>query len=155
MIADQQEILGKTRAFDGATLYLPKKLPENPTVVQATRKTDGSSITITITLTAKVQYVQCFQLFNVIFRRVMRALDLAQVGRNYYDPHSPIALPQHKLVPPIKVTKEMYVFYLCTHTRMELWPGYVSSIQQLDGGLLLMFDVSHRLLRTDTALDFL
>jgi aubergine-like protein len=39
--------------------------------------------------------------------------------------------------------------------RLELWPGYVSSIQQLDGGLLLMFDVSHRLLRTDTALDFL
>ena len=38
---------------------------------------------------------------------------------------------------------------------MELWPGYVSSIQQHDCGLLLMFDVSHRLLRTDTALDFL
>ena len=39
--------------------------------------------------------------------------------------------------------------------RMELWPGYVSSIAQYDGGLMLMFDVSHRLLRTDSALDFL
>jgi hypothetical protein len=31
----------------------------------------------------------------------------------------------------------------------------VSAISQYDGGLLLMFDVSHRLLRTDSALDFL
>ena len=39
--------------------------------------------------------------------------------------------------------------------RMELWPGYISAIQQYDGGLMLMFDVSHRLMRTDSALDFL
>ena len=96
MIADQHEILGTTRAFDGSTLYLPKKLTDTSVVLAATRKTDGASITITITLVATVQYVQCFQLFNVIFRRVMRALDLTQVGRNYYDPHSPIAMPQHK-----------------------------------------------------------
>ena len=38
---------------------------------------------------------------------------------------------------------------------MELWPGYVTAVQQYDGGLLLMLDVSHRLIRTDTALDFL
>ena len=39
--------------------------------------------------------------------------------------------------------------------RLELWPGYVSSIAEYDGGLLLLFDVSHKLLRTDSALDFL
>lgn len=96
MVADQHELLGRARAFDGATLFLPKKLAADPTVVNATRKTDGASITITFTLVAKVHYVRCFQLFNVIFRRVMRALELVQVGRNYYDPHSPIGLPQHK-----------------------------------------------------------
>ena len=103
MISDQHEVLGKTRAFDGSTLYLPKKVTENSLVLQAVRKTDGANITITVTLVATVQYVQCFQLFNVIFRRVMRALDLAQVGRNYYDPHSPIAMPQHKLVASISL----------------------------------------------------
>lgn len=96
MISDQQEVLGAVRAFDGSTLYLPKKLTDSSLVLPATRKTDGANITITITLKATVQYVQCFQLFNVIFRRVMRALELTQVGRNYYDPHSPIAMPQHK-----------------------------------------------------------
>ena len=96
MIAAQHEVLGRTRAFDGSTLYLPKKLMDTSIVLAATRKTDGTEIAITITLVAVVQYVQCFQLFNVIFRRVMHALDLTQVGRNYYDPHCPIAMPQHK-----------------------------------------------------------
>lgn len=96
MIGDQHEVLGKTRAFDGSTLYLPKKLTDSPMVLQATRKTDGASITITLSLVAVVQYARCFNLFNVIFRRIMRALDLTQVGHNYYDPHSPIAMPQHK-----------------------------------------------------------
>ena len=96
MMSDQQELLGKARAFDGSTLYLPKKITDSSLVVHAVRKTDGANITITITLVAMLQYVQCLQLFNVIFKRVMRSLDLAQVGRNYYDPHCPIALPQHK-----------------------------------------------------------
>ena len=96
MLAGLQDVLGNTRAFDGSILYLPKKVTESSLVLQSTRKTDGAPITITITLVAMVRYAQCFQLFNVIFRRVLRALDLTQVGRNYYDPHSPIAIPQHK-----------------------------------------------------------
>ncbi len=96
MLSDQGDILGKTRAFDGSVLYLPKKITETAVVLQCTRKTDGAAITITIKLVGMVRYVQCFQLFNIIFRRVMRSLDLTQVGRNYYDPHSPIAIPQHK-----------------------------------------------------------
>lgn len=50
----------------------------------------------------------------------------------------------------------LYDIEMIDHSnRMELWPGYVSSISEYDGGLLLLFDVSHKLLRTDTALDFL
>ena len=37
--------------------------------------------------------------------------------------------------------------------RLELWPGYVTSVRYYDGGLLLVTDVSHRTLRTDTVLD--
>lgn len=96
MLMDHSEVLGKTRAFDGSTLYLPKKITDKSLVLHATRKTDGTVVTITITKVAMVHYVQCFQLFGIIFRRVLRALDLALVGRNYYDPHNPIAIPQHK-----------------------------------------------------------
>ena len=96
MLSDQHEILGRTRAFDGATLYLPKKITDSSIVLSSIRKTDAAQISITITLVAMVHYAQCLQLFNVIFRRVMRALELTRVGRNYYDPHNPIAIPQHK-----------------------------------------------------------
>ena len=37
--------------------------------------------------------------------------------------------------------------------RLEVWPGYVSSIARYAGGLLLQLDVSHRVLRTETCLD--
>ena len=47
-----------------------------------------------------------------------------------------------------------YFTCACTHSiRMELWPGYITAIHEQDGGLLMCFDASHRLLRTDTALD--
>ena len=82
----------------------------------------------------QLQAKDCVQLFNGIFHRVMRQLQLRQVGRHYYDPVHPINIPQHKL---------------------ELWPGYITSIHPYEDKLLLMLDVSHKLLRTDSALDFL
>lgn len=96
LLTEHHELLGRTRAFDGAILFLPKKITDSKIVLNSTRKTDGASIAVTVTLVSMVHYAQCMQLFNVIFRRVLRALDLTEVGRNFYDPHSPIAIPQHK-----------------------------------------------------------
>ena len=96
LLFEHTELLGRTRAFDGAILYLPKKVTDHKLVLSSTRRTDGAAITVTVSLVSIVQYCQCMQLFNVIFRRVLRALELIEVGRNFYDPHSPIAIPQHK-----------------------------------------------------------
>lgn len=96
MLSAQEELIGKTRVFDGSTLFLPKKITEGTVTCSATRKTDGTVITISITLVAVVHHANCIQLFNILFRRVLRELELRQVGRHYYDPHSPIAIPQHK-----------------------------------------------------------
>ena len=46
--------------------------------------------------------------------RVMKLLQLKQVGRYYYDPNRPASIPQHKI---------------------ELWPGYITSIQCYEGTL--------------------
>lgn len=60
----------------------------------------------------------------------MKILRYSQVGRNYYNSHEPSQIPQYKL---------------------EIWPGYVTSIEEYEGGrLLLMTDVTHRMLRTET-----
>ena len=44
----------------------------------------------------------------------MKLLEMSQVGRYYYDPKRPAPIPQH---------------------RLELWPGYITSIQAYEGWL--------------------
>ena len=62
----------------------------------------------------------------------MEKMGLALVGRNYYNPSAKTDIPQYKL---------------------ELWPGYVTSIRQHEQDLLLCCELSTKILRTDTALD--
>ncbi|XP_019856843.1 PREDICTED: piwi-like protein 1 isoform X2 [Amphimedon queenslandica] len=135
MINEHKDLIGPTRAFDGSVLYLPLKITDDIVTRKSIRSTDGTEITIDITLTNVLEYRECTQLFNIIIRRVLRAIDMQEVGRHYFDKNHPIKIPQHK---------------------MELWPGYVTSIHHFDAEhLLLLLDVSHKMLRMDTALDFL
>ncbi len=39
--------------------------------------------------------------------------------------------------------------------RIEIWPGMISAIRCYEEQMLLCVDVAHKLLRTDTVLDFL
>lgn len=36
---------------------------------------------------------------------------------------------------------------------LEIWPGYVTAVDEYEGGLQLQLDVSHRVLRTETVLN--
>lgn len=132
MLYEHVDVTGKTRAFDGAILYLPIKLPNQETALTSTRSTDGDIITITIKLVKILKPESCTPLYNIIFRRIMSILQMKQVGRYYYNPNSPTAIPQHKL---------------------EIWPGYITAIKEHDGGLMLMADASHKVLRKETILD--
>ncbi|KAJ8319428.1 hypothetical protein KUTeg_004519 [Tegillarca granosa] len=124
-----KDVIGNTKAFDGSILYLPIKLPNQETVIQAEDKRDSKIVTITIRLTRVVPPEQCVQLYNIIFRRIMNILQMVQVGRYYYNPQTPAAVPQHKL---------------------EVWPGYITAVKENEGGLMLLADASHRVLRTET-----
>lgn len=44
--------------------------------------------------------------------RIMKLLEMSQVGRYYYDPKRPSPIPEH---------------------RLELWPGYITAIQAYEG----------------------
>lgn len=39
--------------------------------------------------------------------------------------------------------------------RMELWPGYVTSIRQHESKILMCSEITHKVMRRDTVLDFL
>ncbi len=74
------------------------------------------------------------QMYNVLFARVMRVLKFVQMRRNFYDPKKA---------------------NMIDHLRLELWPGYVTTVSENEGGLQLVCDTTQRVLRTQTVLDIL
>ncbi|XP_073748733.1 piwi-like protein 2 isoform X3 [Callorhinus ursinus] len=133
MLKDHQAVTGNVTAFDGSILYLPIKL-QQVLELKSQRKTDGADISIKIQLTKILEPCSdlCIPFYNVVFRRVMKLLDMKLVGRNFYDPTSAMVLQQH---------------------RLQIWPGYAASIRRTDGGLFLLADVSHKVIRNDSVLD--
>ncbi|KAL1438066.1 hypothetical protein MTO96_010408 [Rhipicephalus appendiculatus] len=127
-------VIGRTRVFDGMKLYLPHQLQQQVTSIPTTLATDGTPVSVNIKFVKKTPPSQCLHLYNVLFKKVMHCLQLTQIGRNYFDRKGAVMVPQHKL---------------------EVWPGYVQSVAEYDGGLLLNCDVSFRVLRTITAREVL
>ncbi|CAG5115063.1 unnamed protein product [Candidula unifasciata] len=134
LLAEHKERFKTVNSFDGNILYLPFELPDKETVVTSKRITDGATITITVTFIKVVPPEQCCHLYNVVLRRIMYILEMCQVGRYYYNGHTAATVPQHKL---------------------EVWPGYVTAIKEHEGGLLLLLDASHKVLRTETVHDIM
>uniref|UniRef100_A0A8C3PIK8 Piwi-like protein 1 n=1 Tax=Calidris pygmaea TaxID=425635 RepID=A0A8C3PIK8_9CHAR len=135
LLFQHEELIGKTHAFDGSILFLPKKLGNKVTEVFS-RTRNGEDVKITITLTNELPPTSptCLQFYNIIFRRLLKMLNLQQIGRNYYNPGDPISIPDHRLM---------------------VWPGFTSSILQYEESIMLCTDVSYKVLRSETVLDFM
>ncbi|KAH0619368.1 hypothetical protein JD844_019417, partial [Phrynosoma platyrhinos] len=103
-------------------------------VVSQTRQ--GETVKITITLTNELPSTSptCLQFYNIIFKRLLKIMNLQQIGRNYYNPTDPISIPKHRLM---------------------IWPGFTTSILQYETSIMLCTDVSHKVLRSETVLDFM
>jgi len=122
--------------FDGTGLFTDTRLhPEDkPLVFNSQRESDGEIVKITIRLVEEIQPTDYhyMRFFNIVLRKVMEKMRMKLVGRNYYDPTAKVELKQFKL---------------------ELWPGYETSIRQHEDEVLLCCEVSHKILRTDTVLE--
>ena len=70
--------------------------------------------------------------YKVFFNLLLRKLRFQEIGRKHFDgsPAAAIKFPSHKL---------------------ELWPGYASTIEHYQAGVLLNLDVAHKVLRDETA----
>ncbi|XP_041792667.1 piwi-like protein 1 [Chelmon rostratus] len=135
LLFQHEEALGSVRSFDGAVLFLPCRLPNKETVLHSETRS-GEKVQITITLTNELLPTSpvCIQFYNIILRRILRILNMQQIGRNYYNPGDPLNVPQHRLI---------------------IWPGYATSILRYESSIMLCTDVSHRVLRSETVLDFM
>ncbi|XP_023249891.1 piwi-like protein 1 [Seriola lalandi dorsalis] len=135
LLFQHEEVLGSARSFDGALLFLPLRLHGKETVLHSETR-NGEKVQITVTLTNELPPTSpvCIQFYNIIFRRILRILNMQQIGRNYYNPSDPLNIPQH---------------------RLTIWPGYTTTILQYESAIMLCTDVSHRVLRSETVLDFM
>ncbi|RMX60997.1 hypothetical protein pdam_00014203 [Pocillopora damicornis] len=135
ILSSQRDLIGPVRAFDGMILYLPRRLSEIETRCNVTRP-QGDVVQMTITFTNEVEpgSPSMLQLYNIIFRRILKDIGMQQVGRNYYNISKPIEIPKFGL---------------------QLWPGYSTSILPYETDILLSADVSHKVLRTTTVLEYL
>ncbi|KAL7978426.1 hypothetical protein Chor_010659 [Crotalus horridus] len=135
LLFQHENLIGKTHAFDGSILFLPKKLENKVTeVLSQTRQGEAVKITITLTNELPSTSPTCLQFYNIIFRRLLKIMNLQQIGRNYYNPSDPISIPKHRLM---------------------IWPGFTTSILQYETSIMLCTDVSHKVLRSETVLDFM
>ncbi|XP_054853826.1 piwi-like protein 2 [Eublepharis macularius] len=135
MLKEHKSVTGDVTAFDGSILYLPIKLAQSIDL-KCQRRTDGVEISVKIQMTKILEPSSdlCIPFYNVVFRRVMKILDMKTVGRNFFDPTSATVLQQY---------------------RLQIWPGYAASIRRTDGGLFLLADVIHKVIRSDSVLDFM
>ena len=151
LIRAQSEVLGPVRNFDGVFLSLPFLLKDLPTTLHGELPETNTAVQLTITLkhVMKLSDPKSVQFYNVLFRfvtywhtlslnyllflylrRIMGKLKMVEMNKNFYQPANAHMVPQHKL---------------------EIWPGYVTAVQEYEGGLMLNLDVSHKVLRTQTA----
>merc|ERR1712179_805275 len=122
--------------FDGTIMFTTSRLnPDDaPILLTSTRESDKANVRITIKLVGEVQPTDYhyMQFFNIVLRQAMEKMQLELIRRNYYDPKAAVLLKQHKL---------------------EIWPGYVTSIRQHEEQILLCCEISCKVLRTDTVLE--
>lgn len=131
----RQEIGGYL--FDGVNmLYLTQKLPQDKMQFDCESR-EGSKYVMTIKSTETVilpTNAMALQTLNVLLRRTMEGLHLQLVGRNLYDPKSKVKLNEY---------------------RIELWPGYITSIRQHEKDILVCTEISHKVMRQDTIYDIM
>lgn len=122
--------------FDGTVMYTSTRLPEEGLELFSTRQSDQVQIKINVKFTTELakgdhHYIQ---FFNIIMRKCLDYLKLQLVGRNFFDAQNKVSIREY---------------------RLELWPGYLTSIRQCEYNILMCAEITHKVMREETVLDML
>lgn len=134
LIRQHENVLGRTRLFDGMTLALPFKLPDQVTSLSSKNENDGTAVQLTLIYKRQKKFSECKTLYGRLFDRIMKVLKFVRFTTKNFDPTAPKPIAQHKL---------------------EVWPGFVTSVDECHDGVMLCVDVTHRVLRTQTVLELM
>jgi len=133
LVKNLKEHIGAVRAFDGCVLFVPHKISNEALFTLPSQRKTFDPVNVTFKLTNELppSSPTCMQVYNVIFKRVLRILEMTQVGRHYYSPSQSVMVPNHGL---------------------EVWPGFITAIQKFEAGVLLTAEVSNKIMQTATVL---
>ncbi|XP_025413439.1 piwi-like protein Siwi isoform X2 [Sipha flava] len=135
LLSNHKDFLG-AYLFEGTMLFSSKKYKSDKFELTSKRNSDGQIFIITVTYTSVLEpgdYAY-LQVFNLLLRNCLRHLELKLIGRNYYDPVAKICIEK---------------------LRLQLWPGYETTIGMFDSGLLLRSEISTKVMREETVYDLL
>ncbi|XP_047521926.1 piwi-like protein Ago3 [Pieris napi] len=133
-LLNEHRHLFEVKTFDGSILYVPHRLPDDVTELVSTNPYDDSKVNITIIFNRTRRLSEMIHIYNLLFKHIMSDLELVRFGRQHFNEHAAIQIPQHKL---------------------EVWPGYVTAVNEYEGGLMLTLDSTHRVLRTQSVLSYI
>jgi aubergine-like protein len=121
--------------FDGmSNLKSTVRLAAEETEFYATRTTDQSRVKIRVRRVGELGWghQEMFRLYNTQMRRNMQLLKWNLIGRHYFNPQIRHTIPEHKL---------------------EVLQGLLTAINRHDGGILMVADTVHKIIRQDSVLD--
>ncbi|XP_035708527.1 piwi-like protein Siwi isoform X2 [Folsomia candida] len=126
-----QDTLG-AYIFDGSSLYLSHRLNPDPLILCSVRE-DQEKVELSVRLVAELAPtdVMYLQIYNIMVRKCLEFMELEELGRHFYDRHQAIKIEAH---------------------RLELWPGYKTSMRNHEHDVLLGVEITHKVLRTDNCL---
>ncbi|XP_060627079.2 piwi-like protein 4 [Anolis sagrei] len=136
LLYNHPDFKGKPMVFDGvSTLFLAHKQENQVTELSCeTRRSETVKMIITLNHQLQSSSPVSIQFLNVTFKKVLKKLSMHQIGRNFYNPSDPVEIPQHKL---------------------SLWPGFSMSVGQYENRVMVCADVSHKVLRNESVLEFM
>ncbi|KAK7480068.1 hypothetical protein BaRGS_00028705 [Batillaria attramentaria] len=133
LLRDHASVLGDVRVFDGTILFMPRKLPDEVTVLHSLCTHTNSKVKITIKLTTEVLpgSPTALQLHNLILKRCLAVCGMKLVGRHYFSIESASA--------------DKVAAY-----GLKVAPGFQTSILHFEESVLLEANITHKVLHTHT-----
>jgi len=101
----------------------------DPVVAKTT--VDDQEYTLTVKFSRIIEKTDStyFSFFAIFFKTLMRQLNFEQIGRNCFNPRKSVTVQS-----------------------LEIWPGFYSAMQNLEGGLLMQIDLTSKVCRKDNVL---
>ncbi|XP_058062361.1 protein argonaute-3 [Anopheles bellator] len=123
---------GESHTYSGDLLMLSRKLKAPVTTYTARHPHEGTVVRLEVTFRGEKRLSESTWFYNNLFKRLMGILQLTTIARGNFDPSMARIIP---------------------HQRLEVWPGFVTAVNEFEGGLMLNLDVSHRVLMQTTVYD--